>query len=231
MKPMASEPRRGCGYRKVGGLYLTADPIGMPCCKLPVLLERCPTCNAGVKQTRGWQWIDMRPWVMAENCVRPNSRSLCPLARPDVLGERVGLLWIGAEYYKSPGDFTKEATELGVSRRIKAIPRGFKLGEHYVALAHPKVKRLFRDDGEPDDAWIGGIFHVFLPSRIEKIVTETEFADEPAMAKLRESGIHPVPVPDNDPDHQGSVHERSKAGTIENGRQDELPFEGEDTDG
>jgi hypothetical protein len=230
---MASEARRGCGYRKAGALYLTGEAAGTPCCKLPILLHVCPTCNGGIKQTRGWQWLDPKPWLKDTRCTRFRGELTCALARPEIMGDRVGLLWIGAEYYKAPMDFTREAQELGVSRRIKAVPRGFKAGEHYVWLAHPRVKRIIREDGEPSDDWIGGVFHVFLPNRIEKIVTESEFANEDAMAKLRDSGITPVAVPDNDPDHQGSVHDKPRKSEtiIENGRQDPLPLEEELTDG
>ena len=54
---MAVEARRGCGYRKVGGLYLMGGTGGMPCCKMPIPLHVCPTCHGGIKQTRGWSWI------------------------------------------------------------------------------------------------------------------------------------------------------------------------------
>lgn len=32
---MASETKRGCGYRKVGGMYLVGDYIRVPCDRLP----------------------------------------------------------------------------------------------------------------------------------------------------------------------------------------------------
>ena len=60
---MAVEARRGCGYRKVGGLYLMGGTGGMPCCKMPIPLHVCPTCHGGIKQTRGWSWIDPQPWI------------------------------------------------------------------------------------------------------------------------------------------------------------------------
>lgn len=54
---MAIETRRGCGYRKVGGLYLVGSPDGLDCHRLPLPVERCPTCDHGIKPARGWTWV------------------------------------------------------------------------------------------------------------------------------------------------------------------------------
>lgn len=204
---MAREQRRACGYRKVGGLYLCADAPGHPCCKMPVLLHVCPTCNSGVKQTRGWQWLDPKPWIRPGACTDPLGPAHCPLAHPDRLGSRVGLLWIGEMFYPSPGHFIQEAVQQGVSRRIQSVPRGFKLGETWVWFAHPKVQQIV-DPETGDTSWAGGVFQVIKPERIEKIVTEAEAQDETEMQRLRDQGITPVAVPDDDRDHQGSVYDR-----------------------
>jgi hypothetical protein len=121
---MARESRRACGYRKVGGLYLCSGGLGAPCCKLPIPLQICPTCNGGIKQTRGFQWIDPAPWLRGA-CT---DKDLCPAANPETLGERVGLIWIGAQFYPTPASFMTEAEAMGVSRRITAVPRTFKFG-------------------------------------------------------------------------------------------------------
>jgi hypothetical protein len=202
---MAVERRRACGYRKIHGLYLCSDGSGGPCCKLPILLEVCPTCNGGIKQTRSWQWIDPRPWLPG-GCT--SIGVFCPVAEKQ-LGERVGLLWIGEQFYRTPGAFQQEAAEMGISRRIKAIPHGFKLGETWVFFAHPKVKQRV-DQATGEVVWVGGVFRIFKPERVEKIVTQSEFADEAEMARLREAGIVPVPVPDDDKDHQGSVYDKEE---------------------
>lgn len=34
---MACEPKRGCGYRKVGGIYLVGGGIGVPCDRTKML--------------------------------------------------------------------------------------------------------------------------------------------------------------------------------------------------
>jgi hypothetical protein len=215
---MAVEQRRACGFRKQGAMYLVSGGLGAPCCKLPLPLHICPTCNGGVKQTRGWQWIDPRPWLKGD-CTEGRATyqwpadpshvafGCCPAATPDVLGERVGLLWIGAEFYPTPESFAREANTLGVSRRIVAIPRGFKLGESWVFLAHPRVKEVV-DPETGDLTWIGGVFRIFKPERIEKIITDEQAKDEAEMKKLADAGITPVIVPKNDRDHQGTVYDR-----------------------
>lgn len=210
---MAIEKRRGCGFRKVGGLYLVGERLdGMACCKLPIRLHVCPTCNSGIKQTRGWQWLDPGPWL-AGPCARGMPEAaICPAADPARLGDRVGLLWVGAKFYPTPHDFMIEAQELGPSRRIKAVPRGFKAGETWVFLAHPKVNRIIDDEGK--EHWEGGVFRIFKPSRIEKIITQSQSEDIDAMADLEALGITPVIVPDNDRDHQGTVYDDGD-GTLE----------------
>ena len=207
---MAVEARRGCGYRKVGGLYLMGGTGGMPCCKMPIPLHVCPTCHGGIKQTRGWSWIDPQPWIKGTCQDRLVGAGLklqgCPLAVPGMLGDKVGLLWIGEKFYPTSTSFSREADELGISRRISAIPRGFKVGEHWVFLAHPKaVSGINPETGEEE--WTPGVFKVFCPTRIEKIITETMSQNEELMKDLADRGITPVVVPDHDRDHQGSVYD------------------------
>jgi len=55
---MAQESKRGCGYRKVGGLYLVGDGIFVPCDRLPYLLETCPVCGHGIHFTRSMTEIN-----------------------------------------------------------------------------------------------------------------------------------------------------------------------------
>lgn len=166
---MAVEAKRGCGYRKVGGLYLVADGAGSPCCKLPLELSICPCCGNGIKQTRGWTWIDAAKMFPDGGCkADPFSRMTCPAANPAVMG-RVGLLWIGEKFYPRPVDFLNESAAQGISRRLPAVPREFKAGETWVLFAHPKAiqkPRLIKEspggyfdvtrpDGEPEEDAIG----------------------------------------------------------------------------
>lgn len=218
---MAIEARRACGFRKVGGLYLCGSGAGMPCCKLPIMLDVCPTCGHGVRQTRGWTWIDPRPWLR-NNCTQAGGRMLpCPVENPDQMGERVGLLWIGTAFYRTPAAFIEEGAALGISRRIVAIPRGFKLGESWIFFAHPHVKQTIDADGK--GTWHAGVFRIFKPDRIEKIVTRSESRDADAMEKLAKAGITPIVVPDDDKDHRGSVYDRDL-------EQPPLPINGADAE-
>jgi len=243
---MAVESKRGCGYRKVGGLYLVSGQLTSPCGRLPLELHVCPTCKGGIKQSRGWTWVNAAALLKdTQACSRaPSALSVgseycttCPASPVNLakLGEKTGLIWIGEGFYPTADDFMREASKLGVSRRISAVPRGFKLGEHWVLIAHPKAVTRTITWGEASDdeqathraqleagGWTDryvpdhqpiqvtrkGIITLFKPTAIEKIVTESQAADDAEMDALAEKGITPVVVPDDDKDHQGSVHDR-----------------------
>ena len=238
---MAAEKKRGCGYRKIGGIYLCADGPGEPCHRLPIPLDVCPTCHHGVKQTRGWTWVDFRE-LAGGNCsdvgprtgdVFPNSAfhrghcQNCIACTPDLVGlatdkngntapgiyNKAGLIWIGEKFYKTPAEFTRESVDMGVSRRITAVPKGFKVGEHFVLVAHPKavlLKSVQREDElagvTHDDTFGPGIFHVFRPSRIEKILADTSSPEE--RQEWTDRGFTVVLLPANDKDHQGTVYDK-----------------------
>jgi hypothetical protein len=104
-----------------------------------------------VKQARGWQRIDPRPWLSANDCTHADRH--CPAANPERLGDRVGLLWVGARFYPTPESFAAEAREMGVLRRITAV-HGFELGKTWVFLAHPRIKQL-TDPTTGEIGWIG----------------------------------------------------------------------------
>ena len=230
---MAVEPKRGCGYRKVGGLYLVSGPGGMPCDRLPLALTVCPTCSHGFKQTRGFTWVDVNGLVggVHRDC---KDEFPCPLCMATSEMGKAGMLWIGEKFYKTPTAFNAEASALGVSRRITALPRGFKVGETWVLLAHPKtIEQLV--PAEPDEQgvidadvvnvvgmqaftrkYLPGIFKVWRPDRIEKILPESKRGSEEHL-ELAERGITAVFVPDNDPDHQGTVYDKDE----ENGNSEE----------
>jgi hypothetical protein len=201
------EPKRGCGFRKEGGLYMRLDGAGAGCGKLPVILDICPACGQGVKFARSWTWINPSRLMVPGPCgdvIDPIAGGVpgtclgaaCVLCDPP---EKAGLIWIGEAHYKTPADWLKEAHEQGVSRRIKTVPHGFKIGEHWVMLAHKKVRqepcRECPASGEmvcpackgKGTVWKSGIFHVFRPDRIEYIVTGKEPDEE--LERLEERGF------------------------------------------
>jgi len=205
------EGKRGCGYRKAGGIYLRSDGAGMDCGKMPIPLDVCPCCHAGVKQGRGWTWINGKLIVGDRECSkRGKCHAVCPLNDVNLASqERVGLLWIGAAYYKTPEEFSNEAARMGLSRRIAAVPKGFKLGESWVWLAHPAVigadcpECSDREEGDPRRGTCKkcnntgrikkpGVFRVFRPERIEYVVKDTD--TEEKLAKLVARGITPIRV-------------------------------------
>jgi len=225
---MAVERKRGCSYRKIGGLYLCSEALSEPCHRLPVELKICPTCHAGIKPSRGWTWVDsglLRPGCgekleadltilsvegmlpsQLEHCER------CPICSPAAMGEKVGLLWIGEKFYGSMNEFVAEAATQGVSRRIAAIPRGFEAGRHWVLLAHRKA---IREKCECASNWggvvedcekcegrgvtfVAGVVTAFRPW-IEKMLADDATPEEVEAWEKR--GCKVVKLPRNDPDH------------------------------
>lgn len=148
--------KRGCGWRSPGGLYLVAEGPTHPCGLLPIELTDCPTCGAGIKATRSWQWINPRPFVAKRlrdlhggeppihalsdgGMAQPCTMEACTFCYMD-WGDRCGLLWIGGQFYATPDDWTKEAIAQGVSRRITAVPNDFELGKTWCLVAHRALR-------------------------------------------------------------------------------------------
>jgi hypothetical protein len=219
------EPKRGCGYRQIGGLYLCGDATGLPCDRLPFSLTVCPTCSAGFKRSRAPAWIDIAALFGGSHKVNgiPCACAFngCPLCeQPEKLGKGL-LLWVGTKFYPTTFDFITEGLALGFSRRIHALPKGFQIGKTFVLLAHEKAVRTF-GPGEAinDPLWTAesstvkeiyspGIFWVWTPTRIEKILPESK-RDTKEAAALVKRGIQPVFVPDNDRDHNHSTENEQK---------------------
>jgi len=198
---MSSEPKRGCGYRVVGGLYLCGGVIDFPCDRLPYPLEYCPTCGAGIHFSRGFQWLN--PVKMfdehygCQDVLRP-----CFMCDPSAFVEQspyYGLLWVGEVYY-SPHSFLAEARAMGVSKRIPYIPKELTLGKTVVVLAHKKAITRVVIEGEPPEG-LPAIFCAFIPRAVEMPVWESDYRDEKKMKELAKRGITVVPIPDGDLDH------------------------------
>jgi hypothetical protein len=109
--------------------------------------------------------------IVATEDGEPSGCGDCPIA--DAMIQKAGLIWIGEKFYPTPLSFAREARDMGLSRRITAIPRDFKLGETWVCLAHRKTIPVLPVPTEGGEVQFKpGIFHVFQPSRIEYCVKE-----------------------------------------------------------
>ena len=198
---MAVEAKRGCGYRKIGGLYLVGDPgEHFSCDRLPIPLLTCPTCGEGIKPTRGWTWVF--PYNLFQGDHDPCKCGIgCPICSPELLGRKAGLTWIGTQFY-TPTTFAKEALTLGVSRRISSVPRGLVLGKTWVLVGHRQAAKTPAPGTVTGEKPCPGIFYAFIPQRLEMIITESYSEDEKFMEKLEKRGITPVVVPADDKDHR-----------------------------
>lgn len=208
---MAIEAKRGCGYRKRGGLYLVGEGNAIGCHRLPMNVHVCPVCSSGIKYSRGFTWFD--PFKFFGNCEHEIETDChkhhCNVCFPP--SGKHGLMWIGKKFY-TPSEFTAESVRLGVSKRISAIPRNFVLGETWIYLAHLEAGEM-PEESETEIfkvKRVPAIFYCFKPTAIEKIISETEAKDPVEMEKLKRAGITPVVVPDDDADHTGSVHDKNE---------------------
>jgi hypothetical protein len=221
---MAVEAKRGCGYRKAGGLYIVAGGVGEACERLPVPIIACPTCDQHVKQSRGFQWH--KPGFLlagAKPCQHVSGHChrcavCCPelIERNAVPSDKVGLIWVGEQFYPTPDDWAKEACKLGVSRRVSAIPKGLVVGRTWVLVAHPKAiaeQVKVKKEGElaetEDTKYTPAIFQAFVPERIELIVTPSMKKQEWVKELVEKQGVTLVEVPEDDPDHAPRAKKKS----------------------
>jgi hypothetical protein len=133
------------------------------------------------------------------------------------LEEEKGLLiWIGAKYYATPEHFTDEARRMGISRRLKAIPRGFELGKTQVFFAHPNCTFTDHYGGSYTAP---GVFSMCTPTRFEMIVTDNPTPKQ--RRRLEDERITPVAVPEFDQDHHIHTVEEPDFEELWNGNQRE----------
>lgn len=153
---------RGCGYRKVGGLYLVCSPGGFECDRLPFELESCPCCGGQWRFSRGIikTAIDLL-FREKHNPCKWKCSLLCPACM--IPQEIAGLQWVGENNY-TPESFIKEAKQYGVSKRIGRIPSFVELGKTWIFLAHRKAIENTRP----------GIFFAFIPQQIELVAKKSK---------------------------------------------------------
>jgi hypothetical protein len=101
----------------------------------------------------------------------------------------MGLMWVGAKYYPSPTEFTREAAAQGISKRIAQIPRELVVGKTWIALAHPAAIGKIVEHKVKS---FPGVFAVFRPSAIEYVVTGKE--TDKQLADMESRGITLVDI-------------------------------------
>lgn len=179
------EGPRGCGYRKKGGLYFVGGRYGEPCGKLPIELTYCPCCGAGIKFSRGFQWIGSQ-LIEKVPCSASECKQ-CPVWSGAI--ERYGLMWVGEKFYPTPDDFLMEARRMGISKRIATVPKDFVVSKDWILLAH---KKAICDIVDGKTEYIAGIFQAFKPTRIEYVVKGDETQEE--LERMEKRGITLVDV-------------------------------------
>ncbi len=235
---MAVEAKRGCGYRKAGGLYLVGGGLSAPCDRMPFPLEHCRTCGGGIKFTRGPQWLQPDFFTPHRDVTAGAKMTLadcsddsaCPVCRNrDDFGPHL-LLWIGRKHY-TPEAYLEEGRRLGVSRRLSALPKGLVLGETWVLLAHLDAVPAKPGCGKCGKPWSehapidantvmcsgGGKYEYAKPKpgifcafvpRAVEMILKQSDATPDRVEKEAKRGVTVVTVPDDDRDHQGSVWDK-----------------------
>jgi len=186
------EQERGCGFRQPGGLYLVSGPGMAICGKLPIPLETCPACGHGIKFSRGWTWVNAKELTKDVDCRMEKDHEVtscdsCPLGHE--APRSAGLLWVGKKFY-SVGKFLSEAAQMGISKRIAGVPRGFKVGETLVLLAH--LEAIYEDEEASP-----GIFGFYIPQRVEYVVSGDE--PEEKLFAMERRGVSLVRVHEAQP--------------------------------
>jgi hypothetical protein len=128
-----------------------------------------------------------------------------------LLGEEIALMWVGKRFYPTSASFTKEALQLGVSKRIASIPKKLVLGESWVYLAHPEgaTRMVSGDDCTCEERsfiehaeFRPAVVFVFRPTRIEMPMPKSTTEDK--LKSLEKRGITPILC---DIDRQGKAVE------------------------
>lgn len=214
---MARERLRGCGYRKVGGVYLVGGGIPVVCDGLPFEVKECNCCGFEPPFFRGFKWIskeyinmciheshDLNEVINTQHAWKCNCYTKCPVCYPynnDL--EKYGMMWVGERYY-TPHTFIKEAENMDVCKRINKIPKDLVLGKTWIILAYKKYKffngpKFGPLESEPEEK--PAIFYAFIPQRIELLIWKSQ-ATESYIKQLKKKGITPIIIEDGDKDHE-----------------------------
>lgn len=217
---LSFEAPRECGFRKPGkdgiGIYLMGSGFNEPCERLPWLLDTCPCCGQGYKFSRSFTWID--PMSMFDPYREPvctmleakdpfpqHHHELCWMCNPELLGSKAGLIWIGEKFYATPHLFLKEAGIMGISRKVPAIPNGFRVGEHAIFLAHIRTFSNRLPDGKIE--YKPGVFAAFKPTSVDLVIDNPDNIPDRAIEIAKRVGEDKVRlvkvIPDKSENEEG----------------------------
>ena len=217
---LGTEQIRGCGWRKVGGIYLIGGIMNKSCDRLPITLTVCDTCGAGIKVGKGFTKINpLKLWghhaMNYRGCKDP---SQCYVCFPD---GGIGYMMRCGEKFYTMDSFIEEARDMGVSKRIPFIPKDLEVNKTPVFLVHKKAgweyaEELTNETGQeriivPCD----GIFSAFIPTHIEQLVWAKDLKGKNGKAlreRLEKRGITIVEVADGDRDHDPNVRKKKTGG-------------------
>lgn len=219
-----AESERGCGWRKVGGAYLVGEGLSFPCDALPLDLEPCGECGFEVPFSRGIQEIHLgyiASKVEKAHKRRPGGRCIenpgsplpCPICSLNIAG-KIFLMYVSQEYY-TPESFTKEARNMGVSKRIapQSLPKDLQIGRDWIFLAHKRTSfktydgstKGWKDEVKP------GVFYAFRPQRVEILLWKGQREEE--ILEWEKKGFTVVlidPTPENIKKHGGKLVKASR---------------------
>ncbi len=196
------EKKRGCGFRKNGGLYLMGSTdFTVYCCKLPFPLTTCRCCGQGIKFTPGFSWISADLFNVTSCSSHSNDSNLrftdrdaksCNLIDMYLHSTQLGLMWVGESFYETPAHFTREAGQIGISKRIARIPLEAKPGKTWIALAHRKAIARPNFEDLTKSIYLPGIFMLFKLQSIQYVVNGRETVEE--LERLEKRGVELVNV-------------------------------------
>lgn len=195
------EPKRLCGYRTVGSLYLMANPNFTTCHRLPLPLNSpCSTCgeiprfNRSISYISPFKFFQICPSCMKQPYDRVLCEATCTACNPPPLGF---LIWVGGLYY-TPKSFIRESNTMGICKKIPFIPKHFDPKDpwyfaHANAMKHP-------NPNAPPNATRQGVFLCGYFQRFEKLIWKKD-ATPDAISLLNKQNITPIVVPDGNPHH------------------------------
>jgi hypothetical protein len=189
--------KRGCGYRKLHKLYLVGGGLRGSCDRLPLKIIECNVCGGTINFSRGIQKVDLSKMYGDHNCT---CHEQCPICHPSKLNEvQTWLMWVGKSYTQK--SFIKECEEMGASKAIPFVPKGFIVNQDWVLLAMKGIVKEEKAFHPRRKIKKDAIFYAYMPDRIDYLITEEEAADLDFVMDLESRGITAVVVVDGDKNH------------------------------